>query len=111
MADICTSGDDLHMFENNSLDFIVAKHNLEHYHDPVKTVKEWKRVLKPNGKLGIIVPDHDEVDTFALDRTHTVSFNMESLKALLTEKVGGFNILHLSKCIPKWSIIVIAEKL
>jgi len=29
VADICTSGDNLNMFGDSSLDFVIARHNLE----------------------------------------------------------------------------------
>jgi SAM-dependent methyltransferase len=49
VADIQASGDDLHMFGDGELDYVVARHNLEHYVDVVKTLCEWRRVLKPGG--------------------------------------------------------------
>ena len=58
-ADICTSADDLHMFKYGELDFLIARHNLEHYVDVIKTLREWKRVLKQNGVMAVIVPDED----------------------------------------------------
>jgi predicted SAM-dependent methyltransferase len=36
---------------------VVARHNLEHYVDVVKTLCEWRRVLKPGGVMAILVPD------------------------------------------------------
>src|SRR3989338_7925826 len=77
-ADICTSGDDL-PFKNNELNYIVAKHNLEHYNNPEKTLLEWKRVVKKGGKIGVIVPDNDFVDSKKLDLTHYFDFNLQSL--------------------------------
>ena len=49
--------DDL-IFKDNSVDGIIALHILEHSADPVKTLTEWLRVLKPGGKIGIINPDY-----------------------------------------------------
>ena len=49
VADIQASGDNLHMFGDGELDYVVARHNLEHYVDVVKTLCEWRRVLKPGG--------------------------------------------------------------
>lgn len=38
-------------------DFVLSSHNLEHFANPLKAVKEWDRVLKPGGALLIILPD------------------------------------------------------
>src|SRR5207249_763097 len=57
IADIQASGDDLYMFADGELDYVVSRHNLEHYVDVVKTLAEWRRVLKPGGTMAIIVPD------------------------------------------------------
>ncbi len=39
VADIQASGDDLHMFADGELDYVVSRHNLEHYVDVVKTLQ------------------------------------------------------------------------
>lgn len=41
---------------SESADYIVANAILEHIPDEKKAIKEWKRILKPNGKLFITVP-------------------------------------------------------
>ena len=63
VADIQASGDDLHMFGDGELDYVMARHNLEHYMDVVKTLCEWRRVLKPGGVMAIVVPDERAGDT------------------------------------------------
>src|SRR4030067_1933981 len=49
VSDICASGDNLLMFKDQELDFVISRHNLEHYVDVIKTLIEWKRVLKIGG--------------------------------------------------------------
>jgi len=46
-------------WHNNQVDEIVCCEVLEHisYHDVFKVLKEWRRILKPYGKLYIQVPD------------------------------------------------------
>jgi len=107
-ADINTSGDKLKMFKDNSIDFIVAKHNLEHYDNPLNTLIEWGRVLKLEGKLGVIVPDNRFVDSMNLDPTHKVSFTPESLRVLFLD--AGFKILSDGIALKHWSIFLIGEK-
>jgi len=116
-ADFCSNGDDLFMFKNNELDFIVARHNLEHYNNPKKTIEEWKRVLRVGGKVGVIVPDDDYVSSITLDAhlfsnketsTHKVSFNSKSLRKLFIG--SGFKILSSGVATKHWSIYLIGEK-
>jgi SAM-dependent methyltransferase len=109
VANVVTSGDDLTMFADDSLDFVVARHNLAHYHDPVRTLREWKRVLRPGGRIGVVVPDHDKVDTYALDPTHTCHFTRDSL-AQLAQQVGELQVRKLDVCVPNWSLVGIFEK-
>lgn len=109
-ADICLSGDNLYIFANNVFDFVVSKHNLEHYQDPIKALKEWKRVLKINGILGIVVPDDQNIDTIKLDPTHKHVYTVESFKNII-EVVGGFKILKIKPCVKNWSFVCIAKKI
>lgn len=109
LAEVTASGDALSMFEDGSLDFVVARHNLEHYHDPARTLREWKRVLRPGGRIGVVVPDHDKVDTYALDPTHYCHFTRDSLLQLV-QSVGELQVRKLDVCVPNWSLVGIFEK-
>jgi predicted SAM-dependent methyltransferase len=108
-ADICTSGDNLYMLADNSLDYVVARHNLEHYTDPIKTLKEWKRVLRKGGIMGVVVPDDEALDTIKLDPTHKHAFTKESFANMLAA-IGGFKIVKIKTCVPMWSFVCIAKK-
>jgi len=46
-------------YEDESIDEIFSSHTLEHINkfQIVDTLKEWRRVLKPEGKLTVRVPD------------------------------------------------------
>lgn len=46
-------------FSNDSLDFIIANHVLEHCHDPIGTLKTWARRLKDGGIAFVALPDKD----------------------------------------------------
>lgn len=107
-ADIKASGDKL-PFKDNEFDFLVAKHNLEHYENPEKTLIEWERVLKKGGKIGVIVPDEKYVNTKGLDPTHYCSFDLETLEYLF--KKVGFKILKKGFALKHWSIYIIGEKI
>lgn len=43
---------------SNCYDFVLASMVLEHIANPIKAIKRWKDVLKKNGILVMIVPDH-----------------------------------------------------
>ena len=49
----------MHSVENESFDFIVSSHCLEHLHDPYAGLKNWFRILKPGGHLVITIPEED----------------------------------------------------
>ncbi len=59
-VDIVSEGDDL-PFKDNTLDFIISSHVVEHYFDPIKAMKEWYRVIKPGGYIFTIAPHVDRV--------------------------------------------------
>lgn len=65
---------------DNSQDYIIASHCLEHIDNTIDTLKEWYRLLKVGGKVGIMVPHGEYVDSKTLgDSEHTH-------RQLLTEK-------------------------
>lgn len=46
-------------FDNESLDFVYSSHLLEDYLDWEPVLREWTRVLRPNGFLIVLIPDKD----------------------------------------------------
>ncbi|OGF49460.1 MAG: hypothetical protein A2231_12270 [Candidatus Firestonebacteria bacterium RIFOXYA2_FULL_40_8] len=54
---VTASAEDLGVFKDNSRDFVILRHVLEHLPDPVQAVKEIWRVLKPGGIFYLSVPD------------------------------------------------------
>lgn len=67
--DILASGDAMPMLADNSEDFVIANHVMEHLPDPIGALKEWFRVLKPGGILFLALPDKRK--TFDRDRPRT----------------------------------------
>jgi ubiquinone/menaquinone biosynthesis C-methylase UbiE len=43
--------------DDNSYDFILSSHMLEHTANPLRALRAWNRVLKNNGALILLVPD------------------------------------------------------
>jgi SAM-dependent methyltransferase len=60
---------DLTGIANASYDFVLSCHSLEHVANPLKAIKEWMRILKPGGKLVLILPDKQF--TFDINRPYT----------------------------------------
>lgn len=109
VADVRASGDDLHMFADGELDYVVSRHNLEHYVDVVKTLQEWARVTRPGGTVAMIVPDERAGDTIFLDPTHKHAFTPESLERLVG-LVDGLEAVRTEVVTPDWSFMLVARR-
>lgn len=55
---------------DNSLDFVVSAHCLEHVESPIEAITNWLRVLRPEGHLIVIVPDEDRYEQGVWPSTH-----------------------------------------
>jgi len=67
--EIIDNGETLATIDGSSQDFIVANHFLEHCQNPVATLQNFMRVLKPAGVLYLVVPD--KTYTFDKERPST----------------------------------------
>lgn len=67
-VDIVSSGDDLPL-EDESQDFVISSHVIEHFWRPIAAIKEWHRVTKKGGYIFMIVPHKER--TFDKDRPIT----------------------------------------
>jgi SAM-dependent methyltransferase len=67
--DIIDDGEKLANFAPASQDFIVACHFLEHCQDPIGALETFRRVLKPDGTLFLVIPD--KTYTFDKNRPST----------------------------------------
>lgn len=47
--------------ENESIDYVISSHVIEHIFDPISALLEWKRVVKKGGYIFIIAPLKDYV--------------------------------------------------
>jgi SAM-dependent methyltransferase len=95
--DIIADSHDLAPVADESVDFIVASHVIEHLHNPIAALLEWHRVLRPGGLALLIVPDGRY--TFDVGRPFT------SLDHLLwdyanngTELKRLNDLLHAAEC-------------
>ena len=59
----------LSKIKNESYDFVLSCHSLEHVANVIKAIHEWHRVLKRSGELILVLPD--KRFTFDHDRPYT----------------------------------------
>lgn len=69
-------------FESGYADTVIARHILEHTIDPLTVLREWARILKPDGCLIIAVPDENIGMSIPLNPQHKHAFVPESLRVL-----------------------------
>jgi SAM-dependent methyltransferase len=55
--DVIDEGERLAKFPDESLDFVIANHMLEHVEDPIEALLHFLRVLRPGGILFLTLPD------------------------------------------------------
>jgi hypothetical protein len=48
----------LSVLADDSYDFILSCHNLEHIANPVKALREWQRIARPGGGLILVLPNY-----------------------------------------------------
>ena len=83
---------DLGVISSGVYDFILSSHVLEHVANPLKALKEWRRVLKDEGVLTLIVPHRD--GTFDHRRPVT---QMDHLIEDFDRHVGEDDLTHLDE--------------
>jgi SAM-dependent methyltransferase len=57
VPDILADGETLTGIDNASQDFVIANHFIEHCQNPIGTIENFLRVLKPSGILYLAIPD------------------------------------------------------
>lgn len=94
-------------FEDNYFDFIWCSEVLEHLYFPLIALKEFRRILKPNGKILITVPFHGRfkcvlIALFKWDHhfdpeyPHVRFFSKQSLQDLVVK--AGFIVQEVKSC-------------
>ncbi|HEC98228.1 MAG TPA: tetratricopeptide repeat protein [Nitrospirae bacterium] len=67
-VDIVVSGDDISLLDE-SQDFIISSHVLEHFSNPIKALIEWDRLIKTGGIIFMIVPHKERTFDKCRNRT------------------------------------------
>lgn len=88
--------------EGNSFDAVSLSHTLEHVPDPMAFLREVNRLMRPGGRLAVIVPNIESLGArkfgahwYHLDSPrHMVNFNRRSLTVALDR--AGFQLKSLT---------------
>lgn len=96
-VDVVDDGESLASFSDQSLDFVVANHFLEHCEDPIGTLSAFLRVIRPQGVVYAAVPDKRQ--SFDCDRPTT------TLAHLLRDHREGPGVSRLSH-FEEWARLV-----
>jgi SAM-dependent methyltransferase len=92
---------DLSSIADQSYDFILSSHNLEHFANPVKALVEWKRVLRAGGALILVLPNYRR--TFDHQRTPTAVDHMfQDFERNTTEE----DLTHLEEVLEKHDLAI-----
>ena len=110
-VNVVTNADNLYVFADGTVDFISSLHSFEHYDDPRTVLKEWHRVLKIGGRIGIVVPALEGlIPDKELLRGHKFDYDAKTLESLISEFGSCFRILALDTLQNGWSIDLVIEK-
>ena len=87
-------------FPENKFDIIIASDILEHIKDDGVALKEWKRILKKDGKMIIFVPafgflwsDHDKANQHYRRYTKNSLSELAKKSGCRTERISYWNFL------------------
>jgi len=83
---------DLQEVPEGSYGFVLSSHNLEHVANPIKALYEWKRVLKSQGMLILVLPEKE--NTFDHNRPFT---SFDHLLTDFNNNVGEDDDTHVAE--------------
>jgi predicted SAM-dependent methyltransferase len=83
VADIVADCEGNIPMDDNFADCIIARHILEHCTDVIGTLKSWQRILKPEGRLIIAVPNQEICDSVPMNPDHVHAFTPQSLLKIM----------------------------
>lgn len=98
-VDIVAESDNLSMFASNSMDGVFSSHLLEHIPDYKACLKEWWRVLKPDGNLVLYLPHKElypNVGQPGSNPDHKHDFMPDDIINVM-KKIGSWELLENEK--------------
>lgn len=70
-------------FQDAEFDVAIARHILEHCLNPVRSLQEWARIIKKDGRLIIAVPNQELHNTIPMNMEHVHAYTPENLVDLV----------------------------
>lgn len=95
-------------FDEGYADTVIARHILEHMLDPLTTLRQWAKVLKPGGRLIVAVPNQALLSSIPMNIEHVHAWDPPALKTLL--EAAGLTISEQLDAQNNISFITVAEK-
>lgn len=93
--------EDMTKVDDASVDVIISNHALEHVDNPFFYINEFKRVLRPNGKIVLCVPHETNAKVNGNDSNmHLYTWSPQNLYNLLT--VNGFKVYKCQRLCHAW---------
>lgn len=87
---------------------VIARHIIEHCLDPVETLAQWRRIIRPGGRLIIAAPDEYIRDTIPLNPQHCHAYTPESLASLMS--LVGFGPIAAESGFNNHSFVAVFER-
>jgi len=102
-------------FRPGAIDLIVSNHLLEHFTEPTSALAYWASLLRPGGRLAIVVPDYrhtfscTQPDQLADPDGHRRDFTLpELVRAFLA--VPELELIDARLVCERWSVGAAAER-
>lgn len=111
LQNVTTGGiEDVADWKDSQFDFITSSHVLEHLLDPNLFFSEARRLLKPDGRLFVDVPDADggQIGLKRVHIAHVYHYDQRSLSNFATKY--GFKVLRIQRGQDRWTINALLQR-
>ena len=96
-------------FDDNSQDYVVCSHVIEHISDTVSLLREISRVLRPGGLFLATMPSQSKIDVVPIDPTHVHGYTPEAFSNLI-ESLEIFEIQQCEDVSPGYNFLTVSRK-
>lgn len=100
-TDVIDDGERLGTFADESVDFVVANHMLEHTEDPIATLEHLVRVLRPGGTIFLTLPDARHTFDVSRSRTSVEHLLRDHREGPATSRDEHYREWALVECLPE----------